>query len=129
LFLPMPAVRGTILLVEDEAMVRTLTRTILEDVGYEVMEAADCEEAIRLCREHGGEIDLLLTDVVMSLMSGKQLAEHITPLCPRAKVFYMSGYTDDAIFHHGVLDPGTPLLEKPFTPAAVICKVREVLDA
>ncbi len=118
----------TILLVEDEAIVRTLTRTILEENGYHVLEAANGEEALHLCKQHPTDLDLMLTDVVMPLMSGRELANRTERLCPHLPVLYMSGYTDDAIVHHGVLDPGTPFLEKPFTADALTHKVREVLD-
>jgi signal transduction histidine kinase len=119
----------TILLVEDEDMVRRLLRDILEMEGYTVLVAHDGDEALRACERHEGPIHLLLTDVVMPGMSGRQLVERLTEHCADVKVLYMSGYTDDAIVHHGVLDAGTNFLQKPFTPDAVVRKVREVLDA
>jgi signal transduction histidine kinase/ActR/RegA family two-component response regulator len=118
----------TILLVEDEEMVRTLACDILEERGYQVLVAANGEEAIRICSEHAGPIHLMLSDVVMPRMSGKGLAEKIKPSRHGIEVLFMSGYTDDAIVHHGVLEPGTNFLEKPFTPEALARKVREVLD-
>jgi signal transduction histidine kinase/ActR/RegA family two-component response regulator len=119
----------TVLLVEDEEMVRKLTREILQDSGYRVLEATNGEEALRLCQQRDDTIHLLLTDVVMPLMSGRESAERIASTCPAIKVLYMSGYTDDAIVHHGVLEPGTQLLEKPFTADILTRRVREVLDA
>jgi two-component system cell cycle sensor histidine kinase/response regulator CckA len=118
----------TILLVEDEAMVRTLARSVLEDCGYQVLEATNGEEGLRIFEAQKELIHLTLTDVVMPLMGGKQLADRIATAKPDLPVLYMSGYTDDAIVHHGVLDPETPFLEKPFTPDALARKVREVLD-
>jgi PAS domain S-box-containing protein len=118
----------TVLLVEDEPMVRALTRDILEMCGYHVLEAGDGGEAVSLCEGYEGEIELLLTDVVMPGMSGKELAKALTPLRPRMKVIYMSGYTDDAVSPHEVLDGGAAFLQKPFTPAALLRRLRETLD-
>lgn len=118
----------TILLVEDEDIVRGLARQILEQAGYNVLDARGGEEAIRLCRERRGPIDLLLTDIVMPETSGKEVAERLTRLRPATRVLYMSGYTDDAIVHHGVLDSDVEFIQKPFTPIALARKVREVLD-
>jgi PAS domain S-box-containing protein len=117
----------TILLVEDEGMVRTLARAILQESGYKVLEAVNGEEALRLLAESGGPVHLVLTDVVMPLMSGRELVGRVTALSPATRALYMSGYTDEAIVHHGVLDPDTPFLEKPFTPDALLRKVRETL--
>jgi CheY-like chemotaxis protein len=119
----------TILLVEDEADVRELTREILEMAGYTVLEAARGDEALRQCRDSAGPIELLLTDVVMPQMSGPELARQIVALRPSTKVVYMSGYTDDALGHHGVLDPDIILLPKPFTPESLMQHVRRALDA
>jgi PAS domain S-box-containing protein len=118
----------TILLVEDEDVVRGLARQILEQAGYHVLDARGGEEAIRLCRKLRGPIDLLLTDVVMPETSGKEVADRLTKLRPATRVLYMSGYTDDAIVHHGVLDSDVEFIQKPFTPVALAKKVREVLD-
>ena len=118
----------TILLVEDEDVVRGLARQILEQAGYHVLDARGGDEAIRLCRELRGPIDLLLTDVVMPETSGKEVADRLTELRPATRVLYMSGYTDDAIVHHGVLDSDVEFIQKPFTPVALAQKVREVLD-
>ena len=118
----------TILLVEDEDDVRELTREILEMAGYTVLEAAPGDEALRLCRDSARPIDLLLTDVVMPQMSGPELARRILELRPRTKVVYMSGYPDDALGHHGVLDPDIILLPKPFTRESLMQHVRRALD-
>ena len=128
---PVAANRGSerVLLVEDEEAVRTLARESLRAYGYEVIEASSGEEAIRLSASDGERIDLLLTDVVMPMMSGRQLAEQLAELRPSMRVLYMSGYTEDAILHHGVLDEGVHLLEKPFTPDMLAAKVRALLDA
>jgi CheY-like chemotaxis protein len=114
--------------VEDEIMVRTLARDVLTLYGYRVLTASG-EEAEALCRSHQGEIDMLLTDVVMPVISGRELAERLALVRPHMKVLYMSGYTDNIIVHHGVLKPGIAFLQKPFTPDALTRKVRSVLDA
>ena len=119
----------TVLLVEDEEVVREMATEILRDSGYQVLEAKHGHEALTLGRQHAGVIHLMLTDVVMPQMSGRQLAEQLTPLRREMKVLYMSGYTDDAIVHHGVLEEGTAFIGKPFTPSALARKVRELLDA
>lgn len=118
----------TVLLVEDEEVVREMAMEILQECGYKVLQAEDGVEALRLARQYTGEIHLMLTDVVMPKMSGRELADQITHLRPHLKVLYMSGYTDDAIVHHGVLDEGTAFLAKPFSMDALARKVREMLD-
>jgi len=118
----------TILLVEDEPVVRELARRILEMNGYTVLEAGDVVEARRLCDTHAGPIHILLTDVVMPVMSGRGLADALSGLRPEMRVLYMSGYTDDAIVRHGVLLEGVSFLQKPFTPQGLAAKIREVLD-
>jgi PAS domain S-box-containing protein len=122
-------VRGseTVLICEDEAPVRALTRAILTKQGYRVLEAQNGGEALLQCEQHPA-IDLLLTDVVMPLMSGRQLAERLHPLHPKLKVLYMSGYTDDAIVRYGVSVDDIAFLQKPLTPSQLTRKVREVLD-
>jgi signal transduction histidine kinase/CheY-like chemotaxis protein len=119
----------TVLLVEDEEIVRDLEREVLEANGYTVLEAQDTQHAIKLCAEHPGTIHLLLTDVVMPQMSGRELAVQLAPIRPEMKVLYASGYADDAITHHGVLAPGTAFLPKPLTPGSLTHTVRAVLDA
>jgi CheY-like chemotaxis protein len=118
----------TVLLVEDDMAVRDLARDLLRAHGYEVLEATRGREALLIGVQHAGEIHLMLTDVVMPEMSGRELAARLAPIRPAMPVIYMSGYTDNAVLHHGVLDPGTMFLQKPFTPAALIHKVREALD-
>ncbi len=126
-----PMVRGseTVLLVEDEDAVRRVLRKELERHGYVVLEAAGGEEALQIAASHGQRIQLLVTDVVMPLMSGPDLARRLTATHPRMKVLYVSGYADDAIVRQGTVEPGTPILEKPFAAGALAEKVREVLDA
>jgi CheY-like chemotaxis protein len=125
------SIRGseTILLAEDDDMVRTLTRRLLVANGHVVLVAAHGEEALQLARRHAGKIQLLITDVVMPGMSGRALADQIVAMLPAIKVLYLSGYTDDAIVRHGVLEPGVAFLQKPFAAEALVRKVREVLDA
>ena len=118
----------TILVVEDNEMVRGLAQTILQHYGYSVLAAQDGEEAIKVSKEHDGPIDLMLTDVVMPKMSGKEVAERLNALRPDMKVLYMSGYTGNAIVHHGVLDREMRFIQKPFTTESLARKVREVLD-
>ncbi|MGH9761019.1 MAG: response regulator, partial [Blastocatellia bacterium] len=119
----------TILLVEDEPMVRDLASLVLRDQGFTLLEARNGEEAIKLAANHQGKIHLLLTDVVMPGIGGRELSERIKAARPDIKVLYYSGYTDDAIVQHGMVDAGTPFLEKPFTRAGLLLKVREVLDS
>jgi len=124
----LPGGTETILLAEDEASVRNLTARALRRLGYTVLEAANGEEALYLAREHSDqEIQLLFTDVVMPQMGGIVLAEQLRAMRPGIKVLYTSGYTDNAIVHHGVLDAGIAFLQKPFSPELLAAKVREVL--
>ncbi len=123
----LPRATQTVLLVEDEAAVRALVRNVLVSSGYTVLEATAGQEALQVSEQHQGPIHLLLTDVIMPGMGGRELTERLGSTRPEMKVVYMSGYTDDAIVHHGVLDAGTAFLQKPFTPDAVARMVRDVL--
>ena len=118
----------TILLVEDEEVVRELVREVLDMNGYTVLEARDGPEAIRVADRHDDPIQLMLTDLVMPKMSGRELAEKLLPKRPEMRVLYMSGYTDDTVLHHGIVDPGISFLQKPFRADALARKVREILD-
>jgi PAS domain S-box-containing protein len=118
----------TILLVEDEEQIRALGRQILQTSGYKVLVAESPADALAICQNYEGQIHLLLTDVVMPLMNGRDLAERATRLRPAMKVLYVSGYTDNTIVHHGVLEEGVAFLQKPITPDILRRKLRDVLD-
>ena len=118
----------TIVVVEDDESVRELVRLMLEGRGYEVLTARDGETAARLCTEHRGGVDLLLTDVVMPEVNGRVLAERLEALFPRLRVLFMSGYSDEAVFRHGIIRPNTAFIEKPFSEVSLAAKLREVLD-
>jgi PAS domain S-box-containing protein len=119
----------TILLTEDDDLVRRMACEILKMYGYKVLEASRGGEAIRICEQYGEKIHLLLTDVVMPQLSGREVADCLTHIRPGLKVVFMSGYTDEAVLHHGALKEGDAFLQKPFTPDALARKVREALDA
>jgi PAS domain S-box-containing protein len=119
----------TILLVEDEINLRCLARQYLENQGYKILEAEDGAAALQIVDGHQGAIDLLLTDVIMPGMNGRELATRITKLLPDVRVLYMSGYTENAVGHDGTLDAGVNLLQKPFSLPVLKDRVREVLDS
>jgi CheY-like chemotaxis protein len=125
------ALRGseTILVVEDEDVVREFVRKVLTRQGYTTYALSDPIRAIEFAEQHSGAIQLLLTDVVLPNMSGRDMAVQVLQRHPEPRVLYMSGYTDDAIVHHGVLEPGMWFLQKPFSAEALAKRVREVLDA
>jgi two-component system, cell cycle sensor histidine kinase and response regulator CckA len=124
-----PSGTETILLVEDEPSVRRLSLTVLRTQGYVVLEAASGDMALEVARSETGPIHLVVTDVVMPGMSGRELWDRLRVLRPDARVLFMSGSTDDAIARHGVLELGIAFLQKPFTPFGLAQKVRELLDA
>jgi two-component system cell cycle sensor histidine kinase/response regulator CckA len=127
---PARGARGaeTVLLVEDEEGVRKLAATSLQQHGYRVLPAADGNDALRIAQASGGAPDLLLTDVVMPGLSGPDLAKRLQERFPRIKVLFMSGYTDDAVVRHGLLDASVSFIQKPYTPAELARKVRDVLS-
>jgi CheY-like chemotaxis protein len=118
----------TILLCEDQDEVRRVAQEILVRRGYHVIAAQNAGEALLSCERHPRTIHLLLTDVVMPQMNGRELAERLAKIRPDMKVLYMSGYTDNAIVHHGILDSGIAYVQKPLVPDALARRVREVLD-
>ncbi len=125
---PVRSPHETILLVEDEEMLRKLARVVLRKQGYTVLEAAHGGEALTICQNHEGPIDLLVTDVVMPVLGGRELVDRVVLLRPDIKVLYISGYTDDAIVRNGVIADNVQFLHKPFPPAVLARKVREVLE-
>jgi len=126
--LGIPQRTETILLVEDEEIVRTMTRQILEMSGHKVLEAACGSEAIQICGSYDGPVHLVLTDVVMPQMNGPSMVKEVMRIRPNIKTLFMSGYTDNAILRHGILEEGMPFLQKPFSPDGLALKVRDVLN-
>jgi two-component system cell cycle sensor histidine kinase/response regulator CckA len=125
---PAPLGSETVLLVEDEDAVRTLSKLILRQSGYTILEASNAEEALAVARRHTQAIHLVVTDVVMPEVGGRELTERLLDIHPEMRVLFVSGYTDDAVFRHGVSEAEVNFLQKPFTPLALASKVREVLD-
>ncbi len=119
----------TILIVEDEPRLRKLLRSVLEDMGYEVLEAARGEEAVRTARTHSGQIDLVILDVIMPELCGPDVWRQYVAIRPGSRVLFMSGYADEALVHHNILATGAPFLQKPFRPDELTAKIRELLDA
>ena len=126
---PLPRGTETLLVVEDEPALRLLAQSVLAGQGYEVLLATNGQDGLRVAREHkGSPIRLAVTDVIMPQMDGKMMADWLKATYPELKILFTSGYTDDALAHHGVLDPGGAFLSKPYTPATLTRKVRELLD-
>ena len=119
----------TVLMVEDDKAILEIGKLMLEQLGYTVLTASTPDLAVVLAQEHKGKVDLLLTDVVMPQMNGRQLALRLEQHYPGLRCLYMSGYTANVIAHHGVLDPGVKFLPKPFTIRELAAKMREVLEA
>ncbi|MDW8107848.1 MAG: ATP-binding protein [Armatimonadota bacterium] len=126
---PLPRGQETILLVEDQRDVLQVAAEALRQHGYTVLTASTPAEALQIANEHQGQIHLLITDVVMPVMSGRELAEYLVRLHPKMRVLYVSGYTENIISHHGVVEPGIHFLSKPYTPSRLVRKVREVLES
>ena len=126
---PALASRKTVLMAEDESAVRNVAQVMLHRMGYDVLTAANADEALSVAASHPGPIDLLLTDVIMPGMNGRQLAERLTAARPGLRVLYMSGYTDDSLVQHVVLRSDASYLQKPFDAETLARKVRQALDA
>ena len=128
IFQILPRGGETILLCEDDESVRFLAQRVLENCGYIVLEAGDGEEALRLADAHPGAIHLLVSDVVMPHLGGRALADRLLLSRPHVKILFLSGYTNDAVMRHGVLDADFAFLQKPFTTSTLAQKVRQVLE-
>jgi CheY-like chemotaxis protein len=125
----LPVGTETVLLVEDGSVVRSLVHQVLQRSGYNVLEAQHGAEALRIVLQYPDSIHLLLTDLVMPLMGGRDLAKRLIGMGKDIKVLYTSGHTDDSAIRQGELEPGTDFIQKPFTPDALLRKVRDVLDS
>jgi DNA-binding NtrC family response regulator len=124
----LPKGTETVMVVDDDPSILRLIVYVLKFLGYHLLQASSGEEALKISHDFAGNIDLLLTDVVMSGMNGKELSNTFLAAHPEAKVIFISGYTDDVITHHGILEPGMKFLQKPLTPDILARKVRDVLD-
>jgi len=122
-----PAGKETVLLAEDDATIRRMIQLTMESEGYTILAATNGQEAIEISSSYEGDIHLLLTDVIMPKLNGQELANTVQQSRPEMEVIFMSGYTDDAISHHGVLEPGVHFIQKPITPSILAKKLREVL--
>ena len=118
----------TILLVEDEDALRSLARRVLEINGYTVIEASNGHDAIACCQQHDGQIDLVVSDIIMPQMGGLELVNRLKTTCPEFKTLFITGYTDNTLIHNGAIEQGNAVLQKPFSPDSLARKVREVLD-
>ena len=127
---PQPLARGseTILLVEDEPAILGMTKVLLERLGYAVLAASSPSEAKRLAREYSGRIDLLMTDLILPEMNGRELADSLLSICNDMKRLFMSGYTADIIAHHGALEEGVHFIQKPFSMKDLAARIREALE-
>jgi CheY-like chemotaxis protein len=119
--------QGNVLVVEDEQVVRNLVCRVLGQAGYTVLSAENGEQALRLAAEFTGWLDLVITDIVMPRINGRELADRLCRICPGVQVLYVSGYTNDQLSRHGVLDPGLAYMQKPFTPALLLARVQSLL--
>jgi CheY-like chemotaxis protein len=126
---PLPRGTETVLLVEDEVTIRQVTRLLLEDFGYTVVEAADCDEAVVRLRENLGQVQLVLSDLIMPKKNGRETFEALKAIKPELKVLFMSGYTADLIEQRGILERGLSFIQKPMRPAVLLRKIREVLES
>ena len=126
----LPCGEETVLIVEDDSSLRTLASVVLERQGYQVLVAANGHEGLNAARQHRGPpIQLVVTDIVMPQLDGKGMADWLRAVSPELKILFTSGYPAEVIAQHGVLEPNVPFLPKPYTPATLVCKVRELLDA
>ena len=125
---PVGAIHETVMLVEDDALLRDVVGRGLAELGYRVLPASDGEDALTVAARHAGRIDLVISDVLMPRLSGLPLRERIRPLHPEARILFVSGYAENIVVRHGLIEPGVALLAKPFTIDALAVRIRDVLD-